>query len=126
MTNAYIDTSALVAIATNEPAGPTVAERLAGFDRLVSGTILEAELRSVFARQGRPFEPDVISRIHWILPRRPLGPEFDAALNAGFLRPGDLLHVATALYATAEFDRITFVTLDRRQGEVAAALGFQT
>ena len=126
MTNAYIDTSALVAVATSEPAGPAVAERLAGFDRLVSGTILEAELRSVFARQRRPFEPDVISRIHWVLPRRPLGPEFNAALDAGFLRGGDLLHVATALYATEELDRITFVTLDRRQAEVAAALGFQT
>ena len=126
MTTAYIDTSALVAVATNEPTGPAVAERLAGFDRLVSGTILEAELRSVFARQGRPFEPDVISRIHWVLPGRPLGPELSAALDAGFLRGGDLLHIATALYATQEMDRITFVTLDRQQERVAAALGFQT
>ena len=126
MTTAYIDTSALVAVATSEPSGPAVVERLAAFDRLVAGTILEAELRSVFARQGRAFEPGVISRIHWVLPRRPLGPEFTAALDAGFLRGGDLLHVATALYATEEPDRITFVTLDRRQAEVAAALGFQT
>ena len=126
MTTAYVDTSALVAAATNEPSGPAVAERLATFDRLVSGTILEAELRSVFARQSRDFEPDLISRVHWVLPSRPLGPEFTAALGAGFLRGGDLLHVATALYATEEPDRITFVTLDRRQAEVAAALGFQT
>ncbi|MXW36546.1 MAG: type II toxin-antitoxin system VapC family toxin [Chloroflexi bacterium] len=126
MTTAYVDTSALVAIATSEPSGPAVAERIATFDRVISGTILEAELRSVFVRQGRAWVPGVISRIHWVLPRRPLGPELAAALDAGYLRPGDLLHLATALYATEEIDRITFVTLDRRQAEVAAALGFHT
>ena len=41
------------------------------------------------------------------------------------LRGADLWHVATALYIFDEPSEVTFLTLDRRQGEVAGALGFQ-
>ena len=48
----------------------------------------------------------------------------ESALRAGNLRGADLWHIATALYAAPEPAAIAFVTLDRRQASVAAALGF--
>ena len=47
-------------------------------------------------------------------------------LRIGYLRGADLWHIATALYMFDEPSDITFLTLDRRQGDVAAALGFQS
>ena len=46
--------------------------------------------------------------------------------DAGQLRGADLWHVATALYVAGEADRLCFVTLDQRQRDAAAALGFQS
>ena len=126
MSTAYVDASALIAIALNEPAGPETARRLEAFSSFVSSNLLEAEVRAVFAREGRAFEPQIVVDVDWILPARPLTPELAAVLEVGYLKGADLWHVATALYATEEMDRITFVTLDRRQESVAAALGFPT
>ena len=47
------------------------------------------------------------------------------ALRAGHLRGADLWHIATALYVAPDPFSIAFATLDQRQAEVAAALGFQ-
>jgi hypothetical protein len=52
---AYIDTSAVVALAFDEHQGDRVREALAGYDRLFSSDLLEAELRSVFHRERRPW-----------------------------------------------------------------------
>ena len=51
--------------------------------------------------------------------------EFETALQVGYLRGADLWHVATALYMSPEPGDISFVTLDRRQRNVAKALGFR-
>ena len=56
---------------------------------------------------------------------RPLASEFAKVLKAGYLRGADLWHVATALYAARQPSEIWFVTLDRKQHTIAAALGFQ-
>ena len=126
MSVAYIDTSALVAVAFGEDAGPEVARRLEAFARLISSKLLEAELRATFNRECLAFEPDLVSGIEWVLPDRPLTAEFATALDAGHLRGADLWHVATALYVAGEADRLSFVTLDQRQRDAAAALGFQS
>ena len=125
MSIAYVDTSALVAIAFDEPCGEETGERLDGFSRLLSSNLLEAELRAAFAREQQEFEVDVLSRIDWILPDRPLASELTRALEAGYLRGADLWHVATALYVAPKPAEIGFVTLDCRQYEVASALGFR-
>ena len=125
MSIAYVDTSALVAIAFDEPRGEETGARLDGFSRLLSSNLLEAELRAAFAREQQEFEVDVLSRIDWILPDRPLARELARALEAGYLRGADLWHVATALYVAPKPAEIGFVTLDCRQHEVASALGFQ-
>ena len=92
----------------------------------MSSNLLEAEVRSAFARDRQRFIPDVLSSIEWVFPVRSLGPEFEMVLNAGYLRGADLWHVATALYVIDAPAGISFVTLDHRQETVAASLGFQT
>ncbi len=126
MSVGYVDASALTAIAFQEPSGPAVSRQLAGLSTLVSSNLLEAELRAACAREQRAFEPEVLDRVEWVLPGRPLTRELEAAAEAGYLRGADLWHVASALYFSEDPRLITFVTLDRRQAEVAAALGFQT
>ncbi len=125
MSIAYVDTSVLVAIAFDEPYGNDTRERLDGFSRLLSSNLLEAELRAAFAREQQEFDIDVLSRIDWILPDRPLAAELARALEAGYLRGADLWHVATALYVALKPAELSFMTLDGRQREVASALGFQ-
>ena len=124
MSIAYVDTSALVAIAFKEPGGSQAGERLEGFSRLLSN-LLEAELRAAFARERQKFDAEVLSSIEWILPDRPLAIELARALEAGYLRGADLWHIATALYIAPRAEEIGFITPDGPQREVAAALGFQ-
>ena len=92
---AYVDTSALLAVAFDEQGGADLAQRIAGFSRLVSSNLLEAELRAAFAREDLAFPPAILSGIEWILPDRVLTPEFATALQAGYLWGVDLWHVAT-------------------------------
>ena len=58
-------------------------------------------------------------------PTRALSTELRSLLRAGYLRGADLWHVACALYMARESEDVTFITLDQRQAEVAAALGFR-
>ena len=125
MSVAYVDTSALVAVAFSERGAVTLARRLDACSRLLSSNLLEAELRAAFTREGHRFVPDLISGIEWVLPDRPLTHEFGIVLQVGYLRGADLWHVATALYLAREPSEISFVTLDARQRTVAATLGFQ-
>ena len=125
MSVAYVDTSALVAIAFDERGAAGCARKLNSFSRLLSSNLLEAELRAVFARERHGFMPGLVSGIEWVLPDRPLSHEFETALQVGYLRGTDLWHVATALYITPEPDDISFVTLDHRQRNIAKALGFR-
>lgn len=126
MSVAYVDTSSLVAVAFGEPGYNEEAGRLAGFSRLLSSNLLEAELRAVLAREGRAFDDGYLSGLDWIIPDRPLSPELGAVLEAGYVHGADLWHLATALYIAREPDRISFITLDKRQRTVATQLGFVT
>ncbi len=125
MSEAYVDTSAILSIAFNESGWETVASRLSSFSHLVSSNLLEAEVRSAFARNQWSFDPGIITNIGWVYIERSLSNEFEKVLEIGYLRGADLWHVATALHISDEPSEVTFLTLDRRQREVAAALGFQ-
>ena len=117
----------MLSVAFGERDGQYVAQRLAGYSTLVSSILLEAEMRAAFARERLDFDTGLLSRIQWIYPTRPLGPEIAAALQVRYLRSGDLLHVATALYATRDRNiSLAFITLDNDQREVAHSLGFAT
>ena len=126
MEGAYVDASAALAIAFQEPGYEAVDQRLRGFSRLWSSHLLEAELRAAYARNNLIFEPRFITGIEWVAPVRPLSREIAAALEVGYLRGADLWHVAAALYHASDPRELTFVTLDGQQRAVAAALGFQT
>ncbi len=120
-----MDTSAIVSVAFAEAGADDIARRLRGFRDLISSNLLEAELRSVCAREGKPFPDILISRFRWIQPNPPLSREMRAALRAGYLRGADLWHVACALYVAPKPSDVFFITLDERQAEVAAALEFR-
>lgn len=125
MSVAYVDTSAIVALAFNEEGAEAMADHLAGYSRLVSSNLLEAELRAACRRERHPVPAVLLARIGWILTHRPLSPEMKTALAAGDLHGAGLWHVATALYVAPEPGAIAFCTLDRRQAKVARELGFR-
>jgi hypothetical protein len=47
-------------------------------------------------------------------------------LEVGYLGGADLWHLACALYLVEDPPEMSFITLDDRQGTVAAGLGFET
>ena len=126
MSVAYVNTSALAAIAFDDARGPDLARRLDRFARLVASNLLEAELRAVFARERLAFEANLLAGVDWVLPDRPLASELATVLGSGYLRGADLWHVASALYAAGEPGLMSFVTLDERQRAVAGTPGFRT
>ena len=124
---AYADTSALLAVALEEPTAAAIAQRLAQFPRLVASNLLEAEMRAAFRRLGLEFNDGLLSDIEWVVPDRPLTEEIKHALSVAYLRGADLWHIATALYVQDTVaGEMTFITLDNRQRTVAANLGFAT
>ena len=125
MTLAYVDSSAIIRAAFGEGGAPETERRLSGFESLVSANLLEAEVRSAFARERIPFPRDTLNQVEWIHPHRPLTREIETVLDAGYLRGADLWHLATALFVPREPEDVTFLTLDRRQRSVAEALGFR-
>lgn len=126
MSDAYLDSSVIVAIALNEPGSGDLTIRLDGFSRLISANLLEAELYSTLSREGVELNENLVSGVRWIHPNRSLRDEMTLALSAGYLRGADLWHIAVALYAARKPDELTFFTLDIRQRNVAATLGFHT
>lgn len=125
MTKAYVDSSVVVAIEFAEESGLLIEDALAEFEGLVSSTLLEAEVKSVFAREGRTLETSgLLGGVEWIVPSRSLRAEIDHALSAGWLRGADLWHMACALYSFKKPENLVFATLEKRQAQVAASLGF--
>ena len=122
---AYVDTSCLVAIAFAEAGATKVASRLGRMDRLFASNLLEAELRSALAREGLPVDPaGLLSGITWVHPNRPLSGEFERVTVEGHAKGADLWHLACALFLAPEPKELSFLTLDRRQEEIARKLGF--
>ncbi len=121
---AYVDTSALVAIAFGEAGATALGRRLKAFDELVSSNLLEAELLASYARERVTPPASLPVALSWILPDRPLHDEIERVLSAGYVRGADCWHLATALYLAEDPASISFVTADDRQRRVALALGF--
>ena len=122
---AYVDTSCLVGIAFGEPGSRGLRGKLARFDRLVSGNLLEAELASVMARERVTPRSDMLGAISWVVPDRPLSDEITRVLGAGYVRGANCWHLAAALYLAEDSGAISFLTLDARQRGVARTLGFR-
>lgn len=125
MSDIYLDTSGLVALAFAERGATGIARRLEAATAVYSSNLLEAEFRSVLAREGVE-SGALLEPIRWVVPDRPLSGEFDRVLEAGYVRGADLWHVACALFIEPEPRELVFLTLDRRQRDVARKLGFRT
>jgi predicted nucleic acid-binding protein len=123
---AYVDSSCLVAIRFDEAGGRAMSKRLESLDLIFSSNLLEAEFLAALAREHAEDDNGLLDRLTWILPTRRLGAEITRILRAGYLRGPDLWHLATALYLVEEPAELPFITLDARQREVAAVLGFPT
>ncbi len=121
---AYVDTSALLSIAFDEPGARVMADRLERYDALLASNLLEAEYRASLRREDVPADVTALSWVKWVLPDRALSSEFEQVLEAAFVRGADLLHLATALYVSPTPGDVAFVTLDDRQREAARAVGF--
>jgi predicted nucleic acid-binding protein len=133
MTWAYVDPSCLVAVAFKESSAAGLRKRLAGFGRLLSSNLLEAEFRAALRREedrgttrheARKAGDDLLSWVDWVIPSRPLSQEIRTILANEYLRGPHLWHLATALYVAPNPSELPFITLDQRQAEVARALGF--
>ena len=125
MNAAYVDSSAIVAIAFEELGWAEVEQRLGQFDDLWSSNLLEAEIRATYRREQKEYKPDVLIGVRWAIPDRPLTREISMVVSAGYVKGADLWHLATALYAVEYPGELTFITLDERQAEVARTLGFR-
>ena len=124
MSFAYVDTSCLVAIAFDEPGARRLAGRLERFERRFAANLLEAELRAALARERVSGGEQLLGRITWVHPNRPLTPEFERIVSLGPLKGADVWHLACALFLAPTERDLVFLTLDKRQREVAARLGF--
>lgn len=115
----------MVSIAFGEPGSTTLEKKLASFDQFSSSGLLEAELMSAMTRERMPMPPQLLARVRWVMPGRPLQDEISRVLNAGYVRGADCWHLATALFLAPDPSNISFLTLDVRQGDVARSLGFR-
>ena len=115
----------MVSIAFGEPGSTTLERKLTSFDQICSSSLLDAELRSAMARERVPAPPELLAKVRWIMPDRPLNDEIGRVLNTGYVRGADCWHLATALYLAPEPADISFLTLDLRQRGIARALGFK-
>jgi predicted nucleic acid-binding protein len=121
----FVDSSVLVAIAFEEPGAQDLRSRLAGFGELLASPLLEAELASALAREESDgTATHLLEALRFLHPPRRLTADIEAALDAGALRCADLFHVASALYASPKAE-LVFLSLDSKQRDVAARLGFE-
>lgn len=125
MTTAYVDSSILLAVAFQEEEHERHVARLEAIRYLMSSNLLEAEVLSALLREMNFGVPSLLGRIEWIFPDRGLTREIERTLAVGRLRGADLWHVANALYLAPDPAEMTFLTVDQRQRDVAAAVGFQ-
>ena len=124
-TIAYVDTSFLIAIILGEPQGANCTKRLEEVDRIYSSNLLEAEVRATLARERVEADAQkLLAPIRWMIPNTPLSEEIGRVLNEGYIRGADLWHLATALKLSPVASEIYFLTLDKRQREIAEHLGF--
>jgi len=121
----YLGFVFFLGIAFSEGNAQALQRKLNAFDRLHSSNLLEAEVRSAFAREGIAAPEDALfESVIWTLPDRPLTPEFRTILAHGHQKGADLWHLACALYLSPDGRNISFLTLDSRQKRAAQKLGF--
>lgn len=123
---AYLDSSVVVAIALEEPGSDRLRELVSDFDLIRATTLLEAEVMAALTRMGVAANVSIFDDIDWVIPIFRLSRDIERVLAAGYLKGGDCLHLASALFGAGDPSQVTFLTLDEKQRTVAARLGFRT
>ena len=119
---AYVDSSCLVAIAFGEPGHRALTQKLAGFDRLLTCDLTEAELLSALRREDVEGPGRLLDGLTFVFPDRRLTREYEQVLAEGYQKGADLIHLACALFLRADFEDLEFVTADPRQQAIANSL----
>lgn len=124
----YVDSSVVVAFLLGDTGASTFKRLRATKLPLLTSTLLQSEVYSALAREGiaSALADAVLGSFAWVLPDRPLEAELKRTLAAGWLRGADAWHVACALRVSPDAEQLGFITLDRKQRAVAAAVGLQT
>lgn len=123
MTVAYVDTSVLGRVVTDEPDAPAILRVLAEFDLLVSSRLLKVELRRLAARRDRS------EGAEHLLARIALLAIDDSVLaKAEKVEPPsvgalDAIHLVTALNVRAEAPSAVMLTYDRQLAAAAEQHG---
>lgn len=126
MTATYLDSSALVKLAIEEPESAALRRHLQRRKVLVSSALARTEVLRALVLEGE----EGISRGRAVLGRAELMRVNDRVLNAaGVLLPSDLrsldaIHLATAQQLGSDLTQI--VTYDERMIDAAAQLGLKT
>lgn len=123
MSVAYADTSVFASLAFREAEAARIRRRLAGFDRVVTSVLTEAELASALRREGVELPESPLLGVQLIDAPDPLSREIHEVFGTGYLRGADCWHVAVALNSSPDRD-LTFLTFDKTQRAVASKLGF--
>jgi len=125
MKTAYVDTSYLVAILFREAGWQRLRTALRPY-QLIASELVAAELLAVLRREqlSPAAAKDALAAIHWVFPDRSLRPEIDQVLARAYVRGADLWHLACACFIAPDPVRMSFLTCDERQREIAAAIGF--
>ena len=126
MREAYLDTSLFIELKFQ--GSPAATKRLIQKHDLYSSELLLAEVLAFAKRESIAEEllSDSLKGISWVLPEGSLAAELKHVAGTGYVRGADLWHLACALYLSPNPADLVFLTLDKRQREAAATLGFQT
>ena len=117
----YVDSSALVRLATDEPGAEAVSALISHDAEIMTSSVALVEVRRVLGRIAPGYDPDDVLDQCIVI-------ALDAGViaRAGVLAPAtlrslDAIHVASALTVAADLD--AFVTCDQRQASAAVAAG---
>lgn len=129
MSDAFIDTSFLLAIVFEEREASRLRRLLTRYDQIFASDLLVSETASAVAREGSDgvLVRAELDRLSLVFPHRSLEPEFMEALGSGYLRGADLWHLGCALFVAGKArGELAFLSRDGAQRRAARALGFPT
>ncbi len=125
MNVAYLDTSVLGRLLTEEPDAPAILRVLTRFDQLVSSQLLKVELRRLGARHGRSEGAEhLLARVGLLAIDDPVLARAERVQppTVGTL---DAIHLVTALSVRAEVPSTVMLTYDRSLAAAATSHGLQ-